>query len=388
MSKNKIKVLQITGAMNRGGAEVMLMNIYRNISKDVHFDFLVNYKLKEGVLKGDFDDEIKKKGSHIKHIGSQFDLGPLKYIKEFKRICKELGTPDIVHIHMNAKSGVIAFAAKKAKINQIIIHSHADLKFRGSFFSRLISNLELVIQKQLMAISANHFWGCSQEANESLFYKRLLTYKNSAIIKNAVDVTSYQNVSMVRVKELRESYGVKEGTIVFGNVGRVVRHKNVSFIMDILDKINKENIDFVFVFAGRDEQPDYLEEILNKAKQYKIEDKIKYLGVRDDIPVVMNSFDCFIAPALKEGFGLVAVEAQAAGLPCVLYKGFPRTVDMNLNLVTFLNDLDASEWATAIKLLPKKNNDLTLIKEAIITKGFDSVSNTKGIEKRYNLLMK
>ena len=131
-----------------------------------------------------------------------------------------------------------------------------------------------------------------------------------------------------------------------------------------------------------------MEEILNKAKQYKIEDKIKYLGVRDDIPLVMNSFDCFLGPALKEGFGLVAVEAQAAGLPSVLFTGFPKTVDMNLNLVTFLNDLDAAEWAKAIKLLPKKNNDLTLIKEAIISKGFDSVSNTKGIEKRYNLLIK
>ena len=59
MSKNKIKVLQITGAMNRGGAEVMLMDIYRNISSDFHFDFLVNYKLNEGIRKGDFDNEIK-----------------------------------------------------------------------------------------------------------------------------------------------------------------------------------------------------------------------------------------------------------------------------------------------------------------------------------------
>ena len=59
---------------------------------------------------------------------------------------------------MNAKSGVIEFAAKKAGIKQIIIHSHADLKFKGHFISKLISNLELVVQKQLMAMSANYFW--------------------------------------------------------------------------------------------------------------------------------------------------------------------------------------------------------------------------------------
>ena len=383
-----IKVLHVVGSMNRGGAEVMLMDIYRNISTNVHFNFLVNYKVNQGVLKGDFDDEIKLRGGQIKHIGSQWDIGFVKYIKAFKEVISTIEKPDIVHIHMNAKSGVIAFAAKKAGIKNIIIHSHADLKFTGNFISKLVSNVELIVQKQLMASSANHFWGCSQEANESLFYKRLLTPEKSAIIKNAVDVSSYQNISLEEVKQLRASYGIKENTIVFGNVGRVVRHKNVAFIIDVLDKINKENNDFVFVFAGRDEQPDYLEEILMKAKQYNIESKIKYLGVREDIPVVMNSFDVFLGSALQEGFGLVAVEAQAAGVPCVLYTGFPETVDMNLNLVTFLNHLDAAKWAKAIKLLPKKNNDFSLIKEAITSKGFDSVSNTREIERRYNLLMK
>jgi glycosyltransferase EpsF len=373
--------------MNRGGAEVMLMDIYRNISADVHFDFLINYKVKAGILKGDFDDEIRSKGGQIEHIGSQWDLGFLKYIKAFKKVVQKIN-PDIVHIHMNAKSGVIAWAAKKSGINHIIIHSHADLKFRGSLLSRVVGKLELLFQKQLMAMSANSFWGCSREANESLFYKRLLTPKNSAIIKNAVDVRSYQNVSELKVKELRSSYGVKKDTIVFGNVGRVVKHKNVSFIIDVLDKLNKENIDFLFVFAGRDEQPNYLNEILSKAKLCGIEDKIKYLGVRDDIPLVMNSFDVFLGPALQEGFGLVAVEAQAAGVPSVLFTGFPKTVDMNLNLVTFLDNFTIIEWVKAIKQLPKKNNDYNLIKTAIITEGFDSQFNTKEIEERYNSLLK
>jgi glycosyltransferase EpsF len=383
-----LKVLHVVGSMNRGGAEVMLMDIYRNISNDVHFDFLINYKIKAGIKKGDFDDEIKSRGGEMKHIGSQWDLGFFNYVKAFKEIVNDLGQIDIVHIHMNAKSGVIAFAAKKAGIKHIIIHSHADLKFRGNLLSKIVNNLELIVQKQLMAMSANYFWGCSQEAHESLFFKRLLTPQKSTIIKNAVDVACYQNVSKTDVKDLRDLYTINKDTLVIGNVGRIVKHKNVSFIMDILDQMNKEHIDFVFVFAGRDEQLHYLEEILNKAKQYKIEDKIKYLGVRADIPVVMNSFDIYLGPALQEGFGLVAVEAQAAGLPCVLYTGFPKTVDMDLNLVTFLNNLEVTKWVNAIKLLPKKNNNFSLIKKEIVSKGFDSVFNTKEMEKLYNLLIK
>ena len=71
MSINKLKVLQVTGTMNRGGAEVMLMDIYRNISTDIHFDFLINYKVEAGINKGEFDDEILSKGGRIRHIGSQ-----------------------------------------------------------------------------------------------------------------------------------------------------------------------------------------------------------------------------------------------------------------------------------------------------------------------------
>jgi len=386
MSKNKIKVLQVTGAMNRGGAEVMLMDIYRNICNDLHFDFLINYKVKAGILKGDFDDEIRSKGGQIEYIGSQLDIGILTYIKEFKQVIHKIGNPDIVHIHMNAKSGVISLAAKKAGIKNIIVHSHADLKFRGSFISKIIRNLELVIQKKLIAKSANYFWGCSKEANLSLFYKKKLTTDNSQIINNAVDVDSYQNVSFSQLKELRMSYGVNENTIVIGNVGRIVRHKNVSFIMDVLDILNKENIDFIFVFAGREEQPDYLNEIKNKAKTYKLESKIKYLGVRSDIPLLLNSFDVFLGPALQEGFGLVAVEAQAAGLPCVLYKGFPKAVDMGLNLVTFLDNFNTTEWVSAINHLPKKESNFKLIKDSILSKGFDTKENTKKIENIYKLI--
>ena len=89
--------------------------------------------------------------------------------------------------------------------------------------------------------------------------------------------------------------------------------------------------------------------------------EIIYLGVRDDIPVVMNSFDVFIGPALQEGFGLVAVEAQAAGVPCVLYNGFPKSVDMGFGLVKFLNNFEVSNWVLTIKDLPKKNFNLRLL---------------------------
>jgi glycosyltransferase EpsF len=169
----KLKVLQVVGGMNRGGAEVMLMDVFRNLSENTEFSFLINYKVKKGIVEGDFDNEIRDKKALIKHIGAQWDIGIVNYIKEFKRIYNEVGRPEVVHIHLNAKCGVIAMAAKKAGAKKIIAQSHADLKFRGSFLKVQLSKVELFFQKFLINRYATDFWGASKEANKSLYYNKI-----------------------------------------------------------------------------------------------------------------------------------------------------------------------------------------------------------------------
>ena len=384
MSNKNLKVLHITGAMNRGGAEVMLMDIFRHISKDIHFDFLVNYKLKQGIVKGDFDDEIIERGATIKHIATQWDIGPIAYIRTFKKICAELGTPDVVHIHLNAKSGIIALAAKLAGVPKIIVHSHANLKFRGSKLRVLLEIMELHVQKILIHYFATDYWGASIEANQSLFYKHLVKNNKTVVINNAVAVQNFQQVTTQQVNTFKASLNIGSKKLLLGNVGRIVRHKNVTFILEILNALQAMEVDFYFVFAGRIDDVGYMEEIEIKIKEYKLEEKVIYLGNRNDVPVIMNALDVFIAPALKEGFGLVAVEAQAVGVPCVLYTGFPKSVDMQLNLVTFLDTFEVPKWSTAVLAAKdKKCTDKKAILNKITTLGFDIVGNTKKLEGLY-----
>ena len=384
MSKNKLNVLHITGTMNRGGAEVMLMDIFRHISPDIHVDFLVNYKIKQGIVKGDFDDEIVAKGATIKHIATQWDLGPLQYLRRFKKIYNELGKPKVVHIHLNAKSGIIALAAKLAGASKIIVHSHANLKFRGSKLRVLFETMELQFQKIFIYFFATDYWGASVEANLSLFYKRLVKNNKTVVINNAVAVQTYQQVTAQQIAAFRESLNISANTLLLGNVGRIVRHKNVSFVIDVLKELTAENSDCCFIFAGRIDDAAYMQEIQQKIKVYNLEKKVIHLGNRNDVPVIMNALDVFVAPALKEGFGLVAVEAQATGTPCVLYTGFPKSVDMQLNLVTFLNAFEVPRWLTAILAAKgKKCTDKKVILNNITALGFDIVGNTKQLEKLY-----
>lgn len=380
----KIKVLHVTGAMNRGGAEMMIMDIYKNISSDFHFDFLVNYNLITGIPVGDFDEEIYVMDGKIKHIGAQWEIGPIKYISDFKKKIKELGTPDIIHIHMNSKSGIIALAAKLAGIKKIITHCHGDLVFEGSLLKQIPGILELTFQKVLINKFATNYWGCSTSAVESLYYNRTIINKGALIINNAINVDNYVNLEVADSAVIKKAMNISEDTIVVGAVGRIVRRKNLSFIIDILNELQLKNINFIFVNVGKTMDVSYMSEVEQKIRDYNLEDKVMNLGLREDIPQLMNIFNVFVSPAHNEAFGIVAAEAQAAGLPTILSTEFPTEIDLQLGLVNFIEKFDAKIWAD--KILEVKNNRLKndrLIKTTFQRLGFDIKENVKNIEKLY-----
>lgn len=369
-----IKVLQVVGTMNRGGAEVMLMNILRNKPSDVHFDFLINNPPEDLYREGVFDDEIRSHGCVIKHIGTQLRIGPLNYIRRFKEVFNEL-QPDVVHIHLNGKCGIISLAAHLAGCRKIITHCHADIRFRGSLVSRVLNETELFIQKFLIAHYATDWWGCSVEANNRLYWPWIR--RKSVVINNAIDLATYQAVNPEDVRAVRESYHLPDSTIVLGNVGRIVPHKNIAFVVDIMHELRRRGRDVAFVIVGRDDSPDYTAAMRTRAKELEIpDDRLLFLGERGDIATVMHTFDVFVGPALKEGFGLVAVEAQAAGVPCVLYKGFPKSVDMKVGLCSFQEQFNLISWAIAVETMLRSNKPaLTDAHDSIKMAGFDATVN-------------
>lgn len=377
-----MKVLQVTGTMNRGGAEMMLMDILRHKSPDVHFDFLINNDPRNLHEVGSFDEEILSCGCEIKHIGSQLRLGPVRYIKEFQKVVKEL-QPDVVHIHLNGKCGIIALAARLAGVKKIIAHCHADIRFRGSLPARVANETELFLQKFLIAWCATDFWGCSTEANRRLYWPWVR--QESLVINNAITCEDYENVTEAQWRNLRSCYNLPNDAVVLGNVGRIVPHKGIAHIVDVLSELVTRGVNVHFMVVGRNDDKEYVDAMMAHAREQNVAGRIHFLGERGDVPVVMHTFDVFVGPALREGFGLVAVEAQAACVPCVLYKGFPKSVDMRSGLVTFMNDFDTTRWCDAIIASLKKNH---VSKEQVFQKikalGFDAMENAQNVCLLYN----
>ena len=148
MIKDKKTVIHITGTMNFGGAEVLMMNIVRKLHDQFNFIFLINAPKGERI-KGDFDEEILSLGAKIVYCNSIRSVGLISYQKQLISILREL-KPDVVHCHLNAKCGIISKCASKAGVKKIISHCHAKLKFKGNIVKSALSYAELFWQKRLI----------------------------------------------------------------------------------------------------------------------------------------------------------------------------------------------------------------------------------------------
>ncbi|MEG0087019.1 MAG: glycosyltransferase, partial [Niameybacter sp.] len=289
----KVRVLHCIGKMNCGGAETMLMNLYRHIDRDqVQFDFLVH---SEG--EGYYDEEIYKLGGHIYQIPSQGTLGIVGYVKQLKIFLKETGPFDVVHSHLDWQGGLIALAARLANVKNIVVHAHTSKLMN----KHLVYQVLLRIQKVCIAICATDYWGCSKEANTFLFYRYLCKKQKVKVIPNAIDLTLYKSINRVQT---REELGIASETLLIGHVGSFSSFKNQLFLIEVAKKLRELRVNFKFLLVGEG-QENYKKQVREQIEQEGLEDYVQLLGLRQDVPNIMSTLDLFLLPSLFEGLGIV-----------------------------------------------------------------------------------
>lgn len=365
VNKGVKRVLHIVSTMDRGGAETLIMNIYRNIDrKKIQFDFITHTP-----MKCDFEDDIIELGGRIFKISSLGQLGPFSYVRALMKIMSS-HSYEAVHIHTDFQGGFPALAAKLSGVKIRICHSHSNSWPRGKKF---LDQTALKIFQSLIKISSNRFCSCSSEAAKFLFGKRSFKTSKVKILNNGIDLTQFENIQENR-NEILSELGLPVGAKIIGHVGRFSTSKNQTFILKVLKKLLEEDNQIFALLVGDGPLKQGVEE---EALKLGIVDHIRFLGVRSDIPRLMRHFDVFLFPSLFEGFGIVTIEAQSTGTPCVMSEMVPRSTDMGLGLVTYLNlDESVNVWCNKVLgafKVERPNNQL--IVEAITKKGFSIQSN-------------
>ncbi|MBP1967058.1 glycosyltransferase family 1 protein [Paenibacillus aceris] len=361
------KVLHVVSAMNRGGAETLLMNIYRNVDHSkIQFDFVSH--LPE---KCDYDDEIVSLGGQVYRIPSLGKLGPIHYVKQLQKLISDNGPYLAVHAHTDFQSGIVTLAAKQAGIRKRICHSHNNDWTLGKGVKARVS---LEILKLLIRAFGTDYCACSEDAARFLFNGGTIKKGKVSMLKNGIEVSRYSELNNDCQSSLKRELAIPPESKVIGHIGRFYEQKNHVFLLSIFKKMANNGHDFVAVLVG-DGPLKY--DIENEAARLGISHYIRFVGVRSDIPRLMRSFDAFVFPSLFEGFGIVMIEAQAAGTPCIAADVVPIETDMGLGLVSYVSLKESSDqWISEIqKALSMKRPGNKIIVNKISEKGFDIKTN-------------
>lgn len=349
MANEPIRVLHIVGRMDRGGIETMIMNLYRNIDRTkVQFDFLAHYG-REAV----YNDEIRALGGHIYEMPALKDETHVYYWRLFaytaalNKFFKEHQEYKIIHCHMTNTAAIYMPIAKKYGVTCCISHSHSS---RGK--AGLLGVVTNILQKPIYK-NATDWFACSKVAAEWFYPANAVKAGKVKIVANAVDGKRFR-FSEEKRAETKKQLGL-DNQLVIGCVGRLRKEKNQIFLVDVMCEVLKKCPDAVLVCAG---DGPCEEEIRNRAAELGIQDKVMLLGMRTDIPDVMQAMDVLAMPSLFEGLPVTGIEAQASGLSILASTGV--TDEMNaIDMVEYLPlTAPKSEWAEKlIKLAQKPRRD-------------------------------
>ena len=334
-----VRILQITGGMCIGGAETMIMHLYRKINKDeIQFDFVSFAK-----EKCHYDEEIKRLGGRIFYVPPPQNDNPLKFIKDIYRVVKNNGPYRAVHAHTSFNSGLALLAARLAKVKCRVCHAHTT----GSYDDKgLIRKLYFFIMRILIKLNANKKVACSKAAGQFLFGGKSKAGKDFLLLHNAFDLIPYRNVNKEEIRALRNELNIKDNELVIGHVGTFARQKNHVFLIKLAETLKNRNEAFKLLLIGRGSLKSELQAMV---KEKGLDEHVIFLGVQTNIPLYMHMFDVFVFPSLFEGLGIVLIEAQAAGTPCVISNTIPAECDMDMGLIKTLDLKERTEsWIDAI----------------------------------------
>lgn len=362
-----VRVLHVIGAMDRAGAETLLMNLYRSIDRSkVQFDFLVNA---DG--PSDYDAEIMNLGGRIFRTPRYNLINKKSYSNSVRTILREHPEDAIVHSHIGSAAPVhLKIAHEEERFT--IAHSHAQTKMDS------LENIIFHCVSKPVRGRADWYMACSPEAAEDRFGKKIAESGQCTIVQNGIRVGDHRRNATL-IASAKRDFCI-EGRPTFGHIGRFTYDKNHAFLLDVFSVICEHMPDAVLLLSGRGELEN---DIRRSAAKRKLEDNILFLGVRDDIPHLLCAMDVFLFPSHHEGLGMAFVEAQAAGLECIGSTGVPASA-LCTDRARRLPIGSAQTWAQeSMAAYDRSRNFTDDQREAVRKTGYDIVRIASEVERFY-----
>ena len=370
---SKFKILMFVDRMRTGGIQILLVNLLETFDRD---KYQIDVLLLDDGTKYPLEDKLTELKANVFKLEKTWLNTPTDYIRyntNIKNFFKKHHDYNVVHLHSSSKNYLVLKFAKKYNIPIRIAHSHNTGFQSHNPFKVILGNL---LKNRLIKYSTD-LLACSNIAGEWLFGRRLVDAGKVTVIKNGVDLERYKYNPSIRMN-IRTNLEISD-KLVIGNVGRFVAQKNHSFLLDIFFEIKRIEPKSVLLLAGIGELMDSAKE---KARMLGIEKDVKFLGFRTDVNEITQAMDLFLMPSLYEGFPVTAIEAQAAGLPCVLSSSITKEAAILDDTIYIDLNQPAKYWAERSVEIAKSSNredSFYILKR----KGFDIADMALTLEEIY-----
>ena len=359
-----IRVLQMIGALEMGGSQALVMNLYRHMDRErIQFDFVLDHPDRD-----DYAAEVKELGGRIYTMpGFHGNVGEVR--RSWSSFFKEHPEYRILHSHVRSYASLYLPVARRNGL-KTIIHSHSTSNGRG-----LSSLVKMALQYPLR-YQADVLMSCTREAGVWLYGEKACRGENFILLKNGVDTARFAFNEEAR-RRYRKELGA-EDRLVIGHVGRFHEAKNHGFLLDCFAALRKLRPDALLLLVGDGElRPD----IERKIKELGLEASVLMPGNRSDVAELMWAMDVLAFPSKWEGLPVTVVEAQAAGLPCLISDRITREVDIS-PLVRRLAIDEPERWAEElVKPLPRMD-----VRENIVRAGYDINDSVNRLSRLYEKL--
>jgi len=296
-----IRILQVVGAMNRGGIETWLMHVLRHIDRErFQMDFLVHT-----IEPAAYDEEILSLGGQIHRIGNTRKVG--SYAFQLNTILRKFGPYRVIHSHAYYFSAIPIAVAAANGIPVRIAHFHPlyDMKPHSMIRRLYLSGSSWLLSRFATCILANTY-----ATRDSILQSFQGTHPPIDVLYCGLDLSRFHRpVDRVRIRT-EMGLPIEQPLVVY--VARFTSHKNHRQALRIVDAWRDIGFHAHMVFAGSHGE---LQDDLVKSASTR--NNITVFCGLEDISDLLLASDLFFFPSLHEGFGLVAVEAQAAQLPVV-----------------------------------------------------------------------
>lgn len=338
----KTKVIEYIGRIQDGGAETIVKDYALSLDKELFDVYVVcrDYNKDSNIYK-----TLKEKKVKIISMYKDFNIperalarifGP-KYVgRKIEKVIKDIN-PNVIHMHLECLENFYYARDVLNSIKLLFTCHNLPKMCIGSDRPKEYEACKYFIENNGLQIIALH----DEMANE---INSMFNINSTVVIRNGIDFNRFRNIEETK-DEIRKELNISNNSYVIGQVGRFAYQKNPEFTVEVFNKLQKQQPNSHLLLIGRGKQE---ESLRKQIKELGIDDKVSILTNRTDIPKLLKAMDVFMLPSRFEGLGIVLIEAQVAGLPCVTSDNVPQEAYQSKNITRLSLSEDKQKWVDAL----------------------------------------